>query len=372
MSLINKMLQDLDARGATAGQSLQGDVRPVPGRERRFPLRSMLAGAALILAAILALLAWRLMQAPHAGVLQARRPVAPAAAAVLPAPVAPAVPVVAPALPAVLPAPVVAPVLPVVAPALAPAVHPPLLKASAGANDAMGLPAARHKALPAAHPGARPAAAAAVDAARLSPGPDLLPRPGLNSGLNSRQKAENEYRRALAALQEGRTGETIAGLERALAAEPHHDAARQTLIGLMVESGRPDDAMVQLQTGLGLDVKQAPMAMLLARLQLERGGPALGTLMRTLPYAAGNGPYQAFLAAVLERDGRHAEAAGHYRLALQTAPQNGLWWMGLGLALQADQHAVQARDAFAHAKAASNLTPGLRAFVEHQLLLLTP
>ena len=354
MSLINKMLQDLDARGATAGQSLPNNVRPVPQRERRLPTRVAWSGAALIAAAILALFGWRFM---HASVAALHAP--------LPVPPATAVPaLLPPALSQVAAPPLPAPNLP------APNFPAPLstVPAAVDVTDVTGLSAGKRKRLPArlAQQRAHPAAAAAIDAAALAQSP--LPGPG----LSSRQTAENDYRRALSALQEGRTGEAVAGMEQALVADPRHDAARQTLIGLLLEGGRADDAIYQLRLGLALDARQVALAMILARLQVERGGPALETLMRTLPYAAGNGPYQAFLAAVLERAGRHTEAAEYYRLALQAAPQNGLWWMGLGVALQADKQTVPAHDAFAHARAASGLTPELHAFVEHQLLLLTP
>ena len=361
MSLINKMLQDLDARGATAGQALPDNVHPVPQRERHFPLRVAWSGAALIVAVILALSGWRYMHAPVAALLQAplvaKAPLQAPLVARAPLPPAAAVPALLP--PAV--SRVVVPLLP------AQLLSAPLLPAPAAVDETAPAPGKR-KRLPAmlAPQPPRPAVAAAIDARALAPGP--VPAPG----LSSRQTAENDYRRALAALQEGRTGEAVTGLEQALAADPRHDAARQTLIGLLLEGGRADDAIYQLRLGLALDARQVALAMVLARLQVERGGPALDTLMRTLPFAGGNGPYQAFLAALLERGGRHVEAAEHYRLALQTAPQNGLWWMGLGLALQADKQAAQARDAFAHARAASGLTPELQAFVEHQLLLLNP
>ncbi|PWF47690.1 hypothetical protein C7C56_014340, partial [Massilia glaciei] len=51
MSLINKMLQDLDARGSQAGPAMQADIRPVAHPERAPAQRALvlgLAGAALV------------------------------------------------------------------------------------------------------------------------------------------------------------------------------------------------------------------------------------------------------------------------------------------------------------------------------------
>jgi MSHA biogenesis protein MshN len=122
-----------------------------------------------------------------------------------------------------------------------------------------------------------------------------------------------------------------------------------------------------LRLSLGIDPRQPGLAMVLARLQLERGGPALDTLMKTLPYAGDSADYLAFLAGVLQREQRHGEAARYYRDALQLAPNNGVWWMGLAISLQADQHLPEAREAFQRARQANGLTPELQAFIERRL-----
>ncbi|WP_410505586.1 tetratricopeptide repeat protein, partial [Janthinobacterium sp.] len=190
---------------------------------------------------------------------------------------------------------------------------------------------------------------------------------GQGKEISPQQRADNGYRRAVSALQDGRVNESIAGLEQVLALEPRHQPARETLVRLLLENKRQDDAARHLQLGLGLEPNQPAMAMMLARMQMEKGGPAVDTLLRTLPYASGNGEYRAFLAGVLQHEQRHKEAAEQYELALRAAPQNGVWWMGLGISLQADQRPVQAKDAFARAKASANLTPELQAFVERKL-----
>jgi MSHA biogenesis protein MshN len=181
------------------------------------------------------------------------------------------------------------------------------------------------------------------------------------------QRAEGEYRRALASLQDGRMTDTIAALEAALKADPMHEAARQTLVGVLIEMGRTDEAMRQLQLGLTLDARQPAMAMLLARLQIERGASGIETLTRTLPYAGSDPDYHAFLAAALARQGRHREAAGEYVQAVRAAPGNGVWWMGLGISLQAEKRNGEALDAYQRARASSGLSQELQGFVERRI-----
>lgn len=189
----------------------------------------------------------------------------------------------------------------------------------------------------------------------------------ITHNLSPKLMAENTYRRGLVALQEGRTHAALGDFERALEIDPRNEAARQTYISLLLENKRNDDAVRQLRLALGIDPRQPGLAMILARLQLEKGGPALQTLMTTLPYAGSNPEYQAFLAGVLQREQRHAEAAQHYRNALQLTPQNGVWWMGLGISLQADNHPSEAREAFRRARAASGLSAELQTFIDRKL-----
>jgi MSHA biogenesis protein MshN len=181
------------------------------------------------------------------------------------------------------------------------------------------------------------------------------------------QRAEGEYRRALANLQDGRMLDAVAALEQALRLDPAHDAARQTLVGLLIEAKRTDEAIRHLQAGLALDARQPALAMLLARLQIERGGSGIDTLMRTLPYAGSNADYHAFLAGALQREQRHREAAEQYQAALRAAPGNGVWWMGLGMSLQADKRNGEALEAFQRARASGSLSAELLAFVERRL-----
>ena len=400
MSLINKMLQDLDARGTPKDGELPGQVKPVAREPYRLNRRAIAAAVGGSLAA--SAVCWLALTRPH------RAPV-PAA----PAPVA-----------AVRVAPVVtgpvqaSPVVAVQAPA-APAAPPPAVEKTADAPptqhmtraerraerkrlaqekaaarkaekaaqtayvraqdvapmepDSAEARAARRamaQALAARGKSPKTTSAAMVAAARAAAHDDAAPKG--KRGAQGRQetgaqRAEGEYRRALASLQEGRMIETVAALEQALKYEPTHEAARQTLVGLLIEANRNDEAMRQLQLGLTLDPRQPAMAMLLARLQIERGGNGIDTLMRTLPYAGNDADYHAFLAAALARQQRHREAAEQYHQAVRAVPSNGVWWMGLGISLQAEKRNGEALDAFQRARAGGGLSQELQGFVERRI-----
>jgi MSHA biogenesis protein MshN len=151
-----------------------------------------------------------------------------------------------------------------------------------------------------------------------------------------------------------------------------HAAARQTLIGILLENKHKDGAIRRAKEGLALDAAQPGLAMILARLELEKGElqSAIETLERSLPYAVDRADYQAFLAALLQRAERHKEAVEHYFIALQKVPQNGVWWMGVAISLQADRRKPEAIEAFKRAKSTNSLSPELVDFVNAQLAQL--
>jgi len=372
MSLINKMLQDLDARGGQpAPAAVLPEIKPVLPPERSVPwLRVGLLAALVSVLGASAYVAWRMQQTTAVEVpvtvsVPAAQPSAPAAPVT-----APVQPVLAEAAPVPAPEPVPAPAQSLkeapkperVAPAVQAPTPAPRKRDKPVKKEA---PAPKREPVPAGPAPVKAAAPAKPLAAR--PAVAKAPQPQSGRVETTAQRAENNYRRALASLEDGRVTEAMSHLQESLRADPRHEAARQTLVSLLIEAKRPDEAIGQLGVALALDPRQPAMAMLLARLQLERGGPGIDTLMRTLPYANGNGEYHAFLAGALQREQRHREAAEHYTAALRTAPQNGVWWMGLGISLLAEKRTAEAADAFQKAGASGSLTPELQAFVDRKL-----
>jgi MSHA biogenesis protein MshN len=183
------------------------------------------------------------------------------------------------------------------------------------------------------------------------------------------ERGESEFRKASGLLNQGRVAEAVDTYKSAVQQDPGHAAARQALVGLLLESRRIDEAQQFLQEGLSLSPDRSAYAILLARIQVERGDlqGAHDLLSRHAGNAANNADYHAFDAAVLQRLGRHKEAVAAYQEALTLAPRAGVWWMGLGISLQADTRGAEALDAFRRAKAAGGLSPDLISFVDQRM-----
>jgi MSHA biogenesis protein MshN len=193
--------------------------------------------------------------------------------------------------------------------------------------------------------------------------------PEMLKQVSPQQRADAEFALASERFNQGQLAQAIEGFGRALALDTRHDAARQSLVGALLNAKRGAEAERLLWERLNMAPDHAGFATILARLQAERGDSegALATLGATLPWAANNAGYHATMAALQARQGQHGHAIAHYQAALRLAPNSGVWWMGLGLSFQASGRNAEAVEALQRARGGSNLSPDLIAFVEQRL-----
>jgi MSHA biogenesis protein MshN len=183
------------------------------------------------------------------------------------------------------------------------------------------------------------------------------------------ESADAAFRRAAGLIEKGRIADAKIALNAALAANPDHGAARQTLAALLIEARAFGEAETTLIEGLARDANNSNFAIVLARLKLERGDQAGALELLAAHRAAGatNPQYRAFHAALLRRAGRHAEAADEYQAALRQAPGIGAWWVGLALSHEANEREAEALHAFRQARASGALNAELADLVERKL-----
>ena len=369
MSVINQVLNQLEQRGAQTAPE-QNMVRAVPHGKRRLAMPLLALGLALAVG----IAAWQWVQIHKPVLSLSKRPVlspveGPQAVAVsairhqpvatIPAPVS-AVPVAA--VTATAASATIASATPL-AETLPPASHlsfelssvpPP--SALHPANAAPPARLVKSQPIQAASPHARVA---------VQPSEGVAPM----KQVSSAQLADAEFRKAVVLMQQGHIADAIAGYEATLRLDEGHDAARQALVALLLEGKRGEDAEHVLQDRLKNKPEHTGFAMLLARLQVEGGAveQATATLEKSLPYADSQAGYQAFFAALLQRQNRHKDAITHYQIALQLVPDNGVWLMGSGISLQAMQRTDEARNAFRRALDSQTLSPELQAFVQQKL-----
>ena len=183
------------------------------------------------------------------------------------------------------------------------------------------------------------------------------------------EDAEDRYRKALTLVNKGRENQARPLLEEAVKLFPGHVAARQVLATLLNEAGMNREAEALLREGRTISPDNAWFALSLARLQMARGDHegAAETMQDGIEGRGVNAEYRATYAALLSRLKRHADAAYQYELALRQQPDQGTWWMGLGLALAAQGKPHEARAAYGRALASGNLSEKLEDFVRSKL-----
>lgn len=357
MSVVNRMLQDIDHRiGSTAfdAQSPVPDVRGVPPRavgRRRLP---WLAGAAVVLVAAGALVAlgrgeWRLSGRDDSGterprgaaapvpaaVMQPLQPPAPAATPPVPAPAGP-VPATGTVLaqgqqPAAEASPTTMPREPIesfklsfdLSPLKSPAV-PAVAVNAAKANKASGA--------------VRPVAAAAT-------APPVAVRPVETAGTAPASPA---------AVRQVAAAETVASA-RVMWQEGSRNNAYATL----------REALAAAETSRDPQATRT-LAFELARLELagNRAQAALDLLRRQGVLLADDPDALALRGNAQQRLVLHGEAAESYLAALRLRPTEGKWMLGAAISLAADGRTEEAQAWANRARDRGAITPPIAAYLQ--------
>lgn len=183
------------------------------------------------------------------------------------------------------------------------------------------------------------------------------------------ERAESLFRRAAVQLERGRVADAEALLRAALDADHTHQPARQTLIALDIEQGRIDDARRHLQEGLAVNPSLVPYAVALARIHVDRGDYPLAFEVLDAVNADGveSPDFHSMRGAVLLRMSRYDKAADAYRRALGAGAQTGASWVGLGISLEALGRNPEAAEAFRRGVATGTLADDLRAYAEQRV-----
>ncbi|HUL68307.1 MAG TPA: tetratricopeptide repeat protein [Burkholderiaceae bacterium] len=362
MSVLNQMLRDLEKRGAmhdlVAAAGTATVARPAlphaqrPARLRRAWLWAAVLGTAAAFVGIHSWLSYRVQEAGTArtplGARQFASVVAPEATA------ADSTPATTPTPPVVAAAP-----LPEPAPTSTPAASRDAPKARAVAERPRRVATA-----PRSQPIAPPLPKAETFARPVPAEPDV---PSIVA--RSTSDTNRDVDRAADLIARGRATEAMELLVQVLNRQPTNAEARSSLAALLAEAGKREQALHVLLAGSEVDPGR--FAIPAAQLQAEMGDlrGALQTLAR-VPQARRNAAYEALQAGVAQRAGDHMSAIAAYRRALLQPGADAIWWVGLGVSLEATGEPVEARNAYTRAVAEARLPADVRRYASERLAVL--
>lgn len=365
MSVINKMLRDLEARRVTPVAASDAVRATAPQRKRGRLLSMLLLGGAAVAATAYgdwpSLLAAKASQTPvPLAVAQANEPTprvdsaAPAAPETAAGPAAPGTAASAPTLP-------VGPAR--TRPSADANTSPASVRSAAAAPVAPPAPAALAGGL---HPATVTPAAAPATASNASPPAAAATIDKRMAALPPAQRAQALYRQGLELAGSGHGRQAVERLQDALKLDPALVAARLHTASLLLEQGRGAEAETLARDGLALSADEPQLATLLARVLADRGDAigALALLDRSERLGAeGFG----LRAGLLSQQGDFRRALLDYEQAVRLQPGNSLWWLGLGVALEAEGRGQQARQVYARAQAIGVERSDLNSFIDQKL-----
>lgn len=226
---------------------------------------------------------------------------------------------------------------------------------------------------------ATPAPKPALRTATAQPKPAPVPAPTdkvmvekSERPITPYEQADERYRKAAQYMSQGRADDARAELNASLSIHPAHHAARELAAAVAMQNGRWHEAEQLLTQGLKLAPTRLSFAQLLARAHLEQGNEALAiaTLEGARSAATGNADYLSFLAALYQRAGRHTDAVGVYRETVGLRAQDARAWLGLGVSLEGTQDVAGASQAYTRALQLGSLDARLAQYAQQRLAVL--
>ncbi|MCL1146456.1 tetratricopeptide repeat protein [Shewanella marinintestina] len=190
--------------------------------------------------------------------------------------------------------------------------------------------------------------------------------------LSPEQLAQKQMQMAMDAQQQGLHSEALNYYEAALAYYPAQHKARRQAAALYYGQNKLAKAADLLEQGRLLFPQQYEFSLLLARVlqasgQNDQALLSLDAIPDTSDFAIKKWHQQSDLA---QKQKDYPVAEKSFRQLAQQEPNQGRWWMGLGYALDAQQKYGDAKLAYHQALLQDNLSAQAKVYVDNRLLQL--
>lgn len=185
----------------------------------------------------------------------------------------------------------------------------------------------------------------------------------------AREQARDIVEEGLQNALQKRPEEAVQRFRQALELDPAYDRGRQALLSALITAQDKPGAELVADEGVIHGQARVGFALVAARLKLERGAvkQALAVLERERVAGARHPDYMALWGNALARESRHSEAARMYGIAIELAPNNPAHHVGLAYALRNDGQYASAYAVFESVLAMPGLTSQLGDLVNQQI-----
>lgn len=187
--------------------------------------------------------------------------------------------------------------------------------------------------------------------------------------LSLEEQDRNTSQAAVMMMQGGRIGDAYQHLRTFLEVSPTAHQSRETLATLLFAQREYAQARIVVDAGLNQVPNYAAFKKIKARLLMQDNDPAQAlTLLRNLPPAvATDTEYHELLATLYRQGNLHEQAISTYKDLLRIDSQQGSWWAGLGISLEAQDKDSDALVSYKTALQSANLDTGLRQYVQNRI-----
>ena len=182
-------------------------------------------------------------------------------------------------------------------------------------------------------------------------------------------EAHRSLDRARHLVAQNRAEEAIVEYIRALSLEPGLHRARESLVGLLIESGQLSAAERHLAMGLENKPAHSEYTLLRAQLLAAMKQPDRAiVILESLPLPPERrSDALNLLAALYQQKGDHGRAEALFRSAVSISPHEARLWMGLGISLEGQQRGTEALAVYKQAESLAEFEIGPRRWLRNRI-----
>ena len=193
------------------------------------------------------------------------------------------------------------------------------------------------------------------------------------SRASSRSRAEKVFTQGVRQYKQGQFKVSIASLERAIELNPENGQARYLLASTYIQQDRADAALSLLARSVELLPENTKIKQLYGQMlfQIGRQQQAIKVLRTRMPLIDEAPEYHALLAAIYQEMKKHQQSVEIYRTLVSLHPEQSVWWMGLGISLEALDRQPDALSAYEQAMQSGSLSSNLKKYVSQRIQSLS-